>query len=83
MSTPTAPRAGTSPWKAITIGVVVLLLVVGMLGTFLLVVVSDRKGSVLNNQASTSSGPMPVGAEGLLRFYEQKITWRNCGGMDC
>ena len=83
MSTPTAPRAGTSPWKAITIGVVVLLLVVGMLGTFLLVVVSDRKGAVLNNQTNTSSGPTPVGAEDLLRFYEQKITWRNCGGMDC
>ncbi|MCB8992375.1 MAG: alpha/beta fold hydrolase [Nocardioidaceae bacterium] len=80
---PPPSQAASSPWKALIVAGVVLALVVGMMGAFLIAVGGKPRPDNPAAEPPVSNGPAPVGTEALRKFYDQKIEWRNCGGMDC
>jgi len=79
MSMPPETKSSTSPWKAITVAVVVLMMVAASMGAFFLFLSNDQS----KPDPGVTSGPTPAGVDGLKKFYSQKISWSNCGGMDC
>lgn len=76
---PAEPKPSVNPWKAITVAVVVLMLVAASMSAFFFIAGNDRPKA----DPAVTSGPAPDGTTALAKYYDQRIRWSNCGGMDC
>lgn len=80
---PNPSEPASNPRRAIIIAVVVLSVVLAMVATAFFVIDQDQPGARPSADPKASGLVVPAGAEQLAKYYEQGISWRNCGGMDC